>query len=71
LNHCTTSDCQPFDNPGKLGAANWNDGKLIHCRSRHPTRMREQPGGRWPPGLYASLGNRPFRPATRNRGLTQ
>jgi hypothetical protein len=29
LNHCTTSDCQPFDNPGRLGAANWNDGKLI------------------------------------------
>jgi hypothetical protein len=29
LNHCTTSDCQPFDNATRLGAANWNDGKLI------------------------------------------
>ena len=28
LNHCTSSDCSPFDNPGRLGADNWNGGKL-------------------------------------------
>jgi len=29
LNHCTNSDCSPFDNPTRLGAANWNGGKLL------------------------------------------